>query len=160
MSVESEKFHVADALFVMVQFILLVLIALGPRGLGPEWPPSLKVGAMVTGAALMLAGALVCLAGAAQLGRNLTPSPRPRRDARLIRSGAYRLVRHPIYSGLILAAVGWALFVHGVLTLLYAVALFLLLDAKTRYEERMLVARFDDYRDYQRRVRRLVPFIY
>jgi protein-S-isoprenylcysteine O-methyltransferase Ste14 len=148
------------SLFVVAQLALLALIAFGPRKLGPEWPGPLATTAIIAGVLMMLVAGGLALMGTAQLGRNLTPLPRPTPNATLIRTGAYRIVRHPIYSGLILAAFGWGLFVHGGLTLLYACALFGLLDAKSRYEERMLVARFDDYTDYKRQVCRLVPFLY
>jgi len=148
------------ALFVAAQLALLAMIAFGPRRIGPEWHGAWATAAGVVGLFLALIGSVLVLLGAAQLGRNLTPLPGPGADATLIRTGAFRIVRHPIYSGLILAAFGWALFVHGGLTLLFALALFGLLDAKSRYEERLLIARFGDYADYKRRVRRLVPFLY
>ena len=160
MSLESKNAPGQGAAFVVAQLGLLALIALGPRQLGPEWTAPWAALAAAAGVALGLAGASLTLAGALHLGRNLTPFPRPREDAILIRSGAYRLVRHPIYSGLILAAFGWALFVGGVLTLLYALALLVLMDAKTRHEERWLIAKFEEYGDYKRRVRRLIPYLY
>ena len=160
LSSQSERSRVPDVLFVVAQLALLALIALGPRRLGPEWSAPWVGAALVASVLLAGVGGLLALAGAIQLGRKLTPFPGPRRDAVLVRSGAYRIVRHPIYSGLILMAFGWALYVHGVLTLLLAFVLLCLLDAKTRYEERLLVAQFDDYPDYQREVCRLVPFIY
>jgi protein-S-isoprenylcysteine O-methyltransferase Ste14 len=147
-------------MFVVAQLGLLAVIALGPRNLGPEWPAPWATAAVVLGVALGSVGGILTLAGAAHLGSNLTPFPRPKTDATLIRSGAYRIVRHPIYGGLILMAFGWALFVHGNLTLLYALALLVLLDVKARREERWLVLKFGDYPDYKRRVRRLIPFLY
>jgi protein-S-isoprenylcysteine O-methyltransferase Ste14 len=147
-------------LFVSAQLSLLALIAMGPRGLGPELPASWVAAAIVGGLVLALVGGILALAGAVHLGPNLTPFPLPSNDATLIRSGAFRIVRHPIYCGLILMAFGWGLFVHGGLTLLYALALFVVLDGKSRYEERLLVAKFEEYRDYQRRVPRLIPFLY
>ncbi len=149
-----------DKMFVVAQLGLLAVIALGPRKLGPEWPAPWATAAVALGVALGLVGGILTLAGAVHLGSNLTPFPRPKTDAALIRSGAYRIVRHPIYGGLILMAFGWALFVHGNLTLLYALTLLVLLDAKARHEERWLVAKFGNYPDYKRRVRRLIPFLY
>jgi protein-S-isoprenylcysteine O-methyltransferase Ste14 len=57
-------------------------------------------------------------------------------------------------------AFGWALWLQGWLTCAYAALLFLLFDAKARLEERWLVEKFPSYADYQRRVRKLVPFVY
>ncbi len=77
-----------------------------------------------------------------------------------MKSGPFAIVRHPIYSGLILGSAGFALMVSGWLTWVYAGALFLVLDVKSRREERWLAERFPDYPAYQRRVRKLLPFIY
>jgi len=64
------------------------------------------------------------------------------------------------FSGGIVLAYGWALVVRGWLTLVYATVLFVFLDIKSECEERWLIDKFPDYSDYQRRVRKLIPFIY
>ena len=149
--------------YVVVQVALFALIALGPPTL-PGWParpPALAGGAQILGIALMLAGAALALAGLAALGSNLSVLPAPRDCAELVESGAYRIVRNPIYSGLILGAFGWGLWRAGVLTLVYALALFALFDAKSRLEERWLAEKFgEQYREYQSRVRKLIPWVY
>ena len=50
--------------------------------------------------------------------------------------------------------------VSGWLTFVYVAALFALLDIKSRQEERWLAQKFPDYVAYQRRVRKLIPFLY
>ncbi len=57
-------------------------------------------------------------------------------------------------------ALGWALLVHGWLTIGYAFALFLFFDVKSRQEEKWLRAKFSGYESYQRRVRKLIPYLY
>ena len=148
--------------YVVVQAVLFVLIAFGPRtcpGL-PGWPRSATQVARVVGIVLMVLGSGLLLAAFARLGRNLTPLPYPKVGGHLVDTGAYRLVRHPMYSGSLALAFGWALGVHGVLTLGYAGLLFILFDLKSRREERWLAAKFPAYADYQKRVRRLIPFTY
>ncbi len=108
----------------------------------------------------MLTGGVLSLAGLMRLGRGLTALPFPKEGADLMEAGPFAVVRHPIYSGGLALALGWALSVQGWLTLAYAVALFVLLDAKSRWEERWLASKFPAYADYQRRVRRFIPFIY
>jgi len=110
--------------------------------------------------ALLLAGLAVCLVAAFHLGSNLTPLPHPRDDARLVVSGLYRFVRHPIYFGVLLMAFGWALYVQGWLTLGYAGLLVVFFDLKARREEAWLLKRFPEYADYRKRVRKLIPFVY
>jgi steroid 5-alpha reductase family enzyme len=59
-----------------------------------------------------------------------------------------------------LSALGWALCVRGWLTVGYVVVLFVLLNRKSALEERWLSEKYPTYGDYQRRVCKLVPFIY
>ena len=148
--------------YVVVQAVLMLLVLVGPRTLpgGPEWSLPYVPQRQMVGAILVAAGGAFFLAGLLRLGSALTPLPYPKENAPLVRSGPFALVRHPIYSGGLIASVGIALMVTGWLTLVYVAALFVLLDIKSRQEERWLVEKFPDYRDYQRRVRKLVPFVY
>lgn len=57
-------------------------------------------------------------------------------------------------------AFGWGLWVHGWLTLGYALLLFVFFDLKSSREERWLREKFPGYDAYRRRVRKLIPFIY
>lgn len=148
--------------YVILQVILFLLAAFGPRtwpGL-PAWtPPFTRLG-FIVGMLLILLGGFLSLAGLLGLGSNLTALPYPKDDATFVETGPYRLVRHPIYSGLILAAFGWALWVNGWLTLGYAALLFVFFDIKSRREEGWLKEKFAGYEAYQRRVRKLIPFVY
>jgi protein-S-isoprenylcysteine O-methyltransferase Ste14 len=70
------------------------------------------------------------------------------------------MARHPIYTGIILAGLGWALFHTNLVTLALAVVLFVFFDIKSRREERMLLRKFPDYAAYRQRVKKLIPFVY
>lgn len=114
----------------------------------------------MAGWAMVVLGAAFALAAIARLGSTLTPLPYPVARGRLVRSGAYSLVRHPIYCGGVFASIGWALVRQGWLTLLYAALLFVLFDLKARREEVWLVDKYADYDEYRRRVHKLIPFVY
>lgn len=150
--------------YVVAQLLLMGLVAIGPQsrpGLPAQLlPDSLAVVRLVAGLILFVIGLALAVAGLFNLGRNLTIVPRPKDDAVLVESGAYRLVRHPIYSGVILGSLAWALLVNGPLTLVYALVLAAVLDIKARREERWLSEKYPTYPAYQQRVRKLIPFVY
>ena len=112
------------------------------------------------GGVLFIAGILLGSNGAVNLGKNLTPLPLPKENATLITTGAYRFVRHPIYSGISFMAFGWGLWLHSWLTIGYALMLFAFFDIKSRLEERLLVEKFPEYAAYRKHVRKLLPFVY
>jgi len=149
-------------LFVIAQFVVFGLIALAPRNLPgfPEWSSSFKTAGTIAGGIMLTAGVILATAGTSHLGRNLSPFICPKVNSVLLEQGAYRLVRHPIYTGILLIGFGWGLWVHGWLTLAYSLILFIIFDRKSSREEQFLLARFPGYAAYSRRVKRLIPFIY
>ena len=116
----------------------------------------------IAGLGLMVVGGAVAASGLLELQRAaaLTPLPYPRPEGRLVESGAYRLVRHPIYGGLILMTLGWAAVRASPLALAAAIALAVVFDLKRRREEAWLLAQHPGYRDYQHRTRALIPGVY
>jgi protein-S-isoprenylcysteine O-methyltransferase Ste14 len=95
------------------------------------------------------------------LGENWSSSPTIKQDHALIVSGPYRAVRHPIYTGFLIALLGSAL-QHGLVrsflgVLTCAVGLCL----KVSVEEEFMVQRFGEaYLRYRRNVNALVPFLF
>ena len=112
------------------------------------------------GAALVALGILLGVAGLLALGSALTPFPRPLASAHLRQSGIYGWVRHPIYSGLIVASFGWSACWLSLPGLLSGAVVLLFFDRKSAFEESLLRSRFPEYRDYALRVRKLLPRIY
>lgn len=105
----------------------------------------------VAGAALLGAGGGSALLGALALGPALTPSPLPVPGAPLRTTGPYGWVRHPIYAGLTVAAIGRALGTGAPRHRAAAAALTVLLRLKARYEERELADAVPQYATYAAR---------
>jgi 2-amino-4-hydroxy-6-hydroxymethyldihydropteridine diphosphokinase len=150
--------HLRANLLVAGQIVIFAAVAAGILLTG-----SLPVAITVTvalGVAALLAGIGVMLASARLLGPSLTASPLPAAEGLLVESGPYRIVRHPIYTGVCLTMIGTALLFSSVAALAAALALVPYLWFKTLYEERQLRMRYIGYRAYQSRVPwRLVPYV-
>ena len=144
----------------VAQLVLLAFVALSGVVTGGAWSGALASVSSLLGLGLMLAGALLLGRGLMDLGANLTPLPYPRDDSRLVETGVYALVRHPLYGGLVVTSFGWAMVSTSLVTLLLAFVVLLFFDLKSRREEVWLAQRFAGYEDYRRRTRRLVPWIY
>ena len=147
--------------YVVAQMMLFALLVLGPSTWpGGGWTAPYTWLGRVFGGVLLALGIAISLLACLHLGKNLTALPQPRKDAVLVVAGIYRFVRHPIYSGVLLAAFGWALWVNGWLTLGYASLLLIFLDIKSRREEIWLEQKFPEYREYRQRVRKLLPYVF
>jgi protein-S-isoprenylcysteine O-methyltransferase Ste14 len=146
--------------WVVIQFVLFALLALAGAQ-GPDWGEPWRTLGLIAGAMLLAAGLVLVVLGLVQLRpANLAAVPHPRPGGWLVETGVYGLVRHPVYTGLVAAAIGWSLLTASVPGLALAVVLGLFFDLKARREERWLAAAYPAYADYRRRVRRLVPFVY
>jgi 2-amino-4-hydroxy-6-hydroxymethyldihydropteridine diphosphokinase len=115
-------------------------------------PPPWRV-LTVAGVVIALLGLLVITASAVALGSNLTALPEPLLGGDLVRSGPYGLVRHPMYSGVILLFLGTSLFVGSVVALVLVAALFVYFAMKSKYEEVQLRISYPGYMAYRRDVR-------
>ena len=142
--------------WVILQLALLTLITLAGTA-DPAWSGALGAATSALGAAAIVVGALLMFLGARALGASFTPLPRPLETARLVETGIYAQVRHPIYGGLMVAAFGYGGLTASPLALVLAAILAALLVAKTIREEAWLVERYAGYPDYRRRTRRFFP---
>jgi protein-S-isoprenylcysteine O-methyltransferase Ste14 len=145
--------------WVAIQVVLFGLLAIAGSA-GPAWGNPWLVLGRVAGAILIVSGIGVAVLGIVGLRENLAAVPRPIEHGRLIESGVYGIVRHPIYTGIILAAVGWGLVTASPPALVVALGLGIFFDLKSRREEVWLLAAYTAYADYRHRVRKLVPLVY
>ena len=131
----------------------------------PRWVPRvlmrrfLPVGWFfpVLGIVLLATGLGFAVWARRHLGRNWSASVVVKEDHALVHTGPYRYVRHPIYSGILLAFLGMVVTIgewRGLVALLLAGVAF---AVKSRAEERRMLETFPEYAEYARRTGAIVP---
>ena len=143
------------ATLLATQILLIIAFLICPDAQSFSTPDFFKIVLIaITGFGLFL-----MLIAAVQLNKNLSPLPSPRSKSELIQTGAYKYIRHPIYSGIAISAFAWSLKDGNALRLLISVALLSLLYVKAKYEEKLLSNAFENYPAYQAKTGMLMPKI-
>ncbi len=113
------------------------------------------------GVALTIAGLSLAIAARLFLGGNWSGTVTIKKGHTLVRRGPYALVRHPIYSGILLAILGTALAIGEIRALMGASLVFLILWHKMNLEERFMTEQFGaSYAEYRHQVKALIPFVW
>ena len=157
---QKDGFGARGGWWVAVQFPLLLLAYLIPGWTGQASTGGVASLQLYGGQALLVVGALITIAGVVSLGRWLTPFPQPLPKSQLRTGGAYALVRHPLYCGILFMAFGWSLYTNSLAGLVFDAMLLVFFDRKAAREEIWLAEKFPDYAAYRQRVKKLIPWIY
>lgn len=138
-------------------FLVPLVWIVSPAFSFAEYP--LRAGALGGGIACLAVGLWLFYRSHAGLGTNWSITLEVREQHRLITDGAYRYVRHPMYTALLLYSVGQALVIpNWVAGPSYLIAFGILFAFRVRAEERMMLDEFgDQYAAYMTRTKRLVP---
>ncbi len=140
-----------DFLLVILQFLLFIIFIALPAGFGhPFIYPFISF-------LLTVAGLLIIAMGIFQLGSNITPFPTPLSNSTLTTQGIYKIIRHPIYTGILFIALGIAIYTASYPRLAVSALLYILFQYKSRYEEQMLIEKFPGYVDYKLNAGRFLP---
>jgi protein-S-isoprenylcysteine O-methyltransferase Ste14 len=122
-------------------------------------PDSILIG--LAGIAITLAGLGFAIWSRLHLGTNWSGQPVIRVHHTLVRTGPYNIVRHPIYTGILVAFAGSALVIGEFWAFLAIFILLVAFFAKIRLEERVLLEEFgESYIRYKKEVKALIPFLY
>jgi protein-S-isoprenylcysteine O-methyltransferase Ste14 len=149
--------------FRLVALILIGVMAAAGRLLHVSssaelWQTTLALGIVTDG--IVVTGAAFTVWARIALGRNWSAEVTFKQDHELIESGPYALARHPIYTGLLVMALGTAINYGRAIGFALLVAGCGAFWWKARQEERVMSAHFPDaYAEYKTRVRAIIPFV-
>lgn len=144
-----------DLIFVVLQFTLFIAFIFRI--------PAIDIGVAYLlryiGLYISIAGSIVALLAFLYINTNLSPYPTPKSNGMLVKTGVYKFIRHPIYSGILWATFGFSLYSENTLRFLIFLSLLVLFILKARYEERLLIEKYPDYAQYRKTSGMFLPWI-
>lgn len=143
------KLSAKDYILVGLQILLFIAVLWDWKSLRFN-SPALFIG---IGAMMVISGAFIVLGSLLQLNTNLSVFPTPKVNSSLIDTGLYKWVRHPIYSGILIGFLGYALFTHSGYRIIITILLLILFYFKSSYEEQKLSQKFSRYHHYKKKNR-------
>jgi protein-S-isoprenylcysteine O-methyltransferase Ste14 len=146
-----------------VPMILAALLLAAPRLL----PLALRRRILPAGALVPTLGVVLIAVGLGfsvwarrHLGRNWSSRVVVKEDHALIRTGPYSRLRHPIYTGLLLAFLGTAMIIGEVRAFLAFLLLLISFAIKSQAEEARMRETFPEYEQYRRETAAIIPYVY
>ena len=105
------------------------------------------------GILIIIIAFIIILVSIKDLGRNLSPLPRPINNSNLVTTGIYRFTRHPMYYSLIFISIGVFIIKLSIYYLFLAISLALIIKFKIALEEKYLNNKFKNYLVYKNEVK-------
>ena len=104
------------------------------------------------GSLMIITSFIILLVAIKDLGRNLSPFPRPIHNSNLVTTGIYRFTRHPMYYSLIFISIGVFITKLSIYYLFLSISLGLIIKFKIALEEQYLNNKFKNYSLYKNEV--------
>jgi len=142
-----------DLMLVFLQFFIISLHFLqweflSQKQIIQESPFSYFLGILI-----IIIAFIIMLVSIKDLGRNLSPFPRPINNSNLVTTGIYRFTRHPIYYSLMFISIGVFIIKLSIYYLFLTISLALIIKFKIALEEKYLINKFKNYLLYKNEVK-------
>ena len=105
------------------------------------------------GILIIIIAFIIMLVSIKDLGRNLSPFPRPIKNSNLVTTGIYRFTRHPMYFSLIFISIGVFIIKLSVYYLFLTISLAVTIKLKIALEEKYLMNKFKNFLVYKNEVK-------
>lgn len=111
----------------------------------------------VIGAIPMVLGAILLIWAVIMLRENLSVFASPQKEGKLVTKGIFAYIRHPIYAGIILMAIGYGIYMDDSLKILIGLLILVFFELKSSYEEKRLIQHYPEYADYKLSTAKFLP---
>ena len=107
----------------------------------------------LVGVLIIIIALIILLVAIKDLGRNLSPFPRPLKNSNLVTTGIYGFTRHPMYYSIIFISLGFFITKLSIYYLFLSISLYLIIKFKIALEEQYLNNKFKNYLLYKNEVK-------
>ena len=102
---------------------------------------------------LIIIALMLIIVSAKELGKSLSPMPRPKENSKLITSGIYSIFRHPMYYSLIIISFSFFIKSFSIYNLILSISLTFIITNKIKIEEEYLIRKFNNYTLYKKEIK-------
>ena len=142
-----------DLMFVFLQFFIISLHFFQFELLPQKQIIQASPFSYFLGILIIIIAFIIMLVSIKDLGRNLSPLPRPINNSNLVTTGIYRFTRHPMYYSLIFISIGVFIIKLSIYYLFLTISLALVIKFKIALEEKYLMNKFKNYLIYKNEVK-------
>jgi len=142
-----------DLILVFLQFFIIILHFLKWEFIPEKQIIQVTPFSYFVGFLIIIIAFIIMLISIKDLGRNLSPFPRPINNSSLVTTGIYRFTRHPMYYSLIFISIGVFIIKLSIYYLFLTISLALIIKFKIALEEKYLINKFKNYLLYKNEVK-------
>lgn len=148
------------AIYVISRFILGTSVNIAPH---TAWfvSPNALIPLAILGDLLSVLGVAIAIIARHTLADNWSSQPDIKKGHELVTTGIYSLIRHPIYTGMLMMSIGVVCTLQSVVSLIILAIALTVIFSRIPKEERFMTQTFpDQYPAYKKRTQALVPFVW
>ena len=142
-----------ELILVFLQFFIISLHFLKWEFIPQKQIIQVSLFSYLVGFLIIIIAFIILLVAIKDLGRNLSPFPRPIKNSNLVTTGIYRFTRHPMYYSLVFISFGVFIINLSIYYLLLSISLGLIIKFKIALEEQYLNNKFKNYLLYKNEVK-------
>ena len=142
-----------DLMLVFLQFIIISLYFFQWEFIPQKQIIQASPFSYFLGILIIIIALIIMLVSIKDLGKNLSPFPRPINNSNLVTTGIYRFTRHPMYYSLIFISIGFFVIKLSIYYLFLTISLALIIKFKIALEEKYLMNKFKNYLLYKNEVK-------